>query len=244
MNQAPKQDVSPNKTATDNTVLYTLAHDIKSPINQVRGLLVIARRMNACEELDDLLRMALESNKKLSGKVNELLDMNLRDFEVKPIDLEVMVQNIWQSLKLQADEAGVHMILHCSLEDKVLTNMPRLKSILQNLLENAIKYRDRDRSDPSVVVNCFQNDGQVIVKVSDNGIGIRPDETGKVFQARFQSDQEKNGHGLGLYLSRQNAVQLGGNLEVESTFGEGSTFTLTFSDRSHGTGKLNGQFTP
>ena len=233
MKQTRKNIVPSDNTTDDNTVLYTLAHDIKSPINQVHGLLVIARKMNISDELDALLRMALESNGKLTSRINEMLDMNLRDFEVKSIDIEELVQDISDSLKFEAAEARVHVIPSCSIEENVVTNKQRLKSIVHNLLENAIKYRDRNRTDSSVVVSCSQNGGMVIIKVSDNGLGIKPDEISQVFRAKYQANRKANGHGIGLYISRRNAMYIGGKVEVESTWGEGSTFTLTFPDRSY-----------
>lgn len=231
-----KKSSQPNRPTSlpekDDTMLYTLAHDIKSPINQLRGLLTIARRMNNSKELDDLLRLAMESNVKLTEKVNELLDMNLKDLQVSAFHFEETVDNIWQSLQIQAGEAGIKMIRKCHVQEKVVTNKPRLKSILQNLLENAIKYRDRDKTDPSIMVNCFRQGEDIVVKVADNGIGIETEKLEHIFHARFQTNDEARGHGMGLYLARQNAVHLGGDLTVESKAGDGTTFTLTFPDLS------------
>lgn len=225
----------------DDTMLYTLAHDIKSPINQLRGLLAVARRMNNSEELDDLLRLAMDSNTKLTEKVNELLDMNLKDFQVTSLQLEDIVDNTWQTLQMPTDEAGIKMIRKCHVPERIVTNKPRLKSILQNLLENAIKYRDRDKSDPSIMVNCFRQGNEVVIKVSDNGIGIQSDKLEHIFHAHFQTDDEARGHGMGLYLARQNAVHLGGDLTAESQAGDGTTFTLTFPDLSATSSNGNGK---
>lgn len=211
----------------DDTMIYTLAHDIKSPINQVEGLLVIASKMNDSDELKGILQMALAANRDLSAKVNELLDMNIREKKHEAFDLGIMVSELWGSISSVNDNITVKLIHQCRIDHEVRTDKVRVKSILQNLIENAVKYRNPENENHSILINSFKDEKTVVIKVSDNGKGIRSNNLGKIFSASFQEDNTRNGHGMGLYLARKNAQTMGGNLEVQSQYGEGTTFTLT-----------------
>ncbi len=210
----------------DNTVVYTLAHDIKSPINHVRGLLLLAKRVNKDPELEGFLEMALNANQGLSDKVNELLDMNIRQRAEQPLRLRSLVNETWDHVYRMGGVEDIDMIHLCQVEEEIKADKTRLKSILQNLLENAVKYRKRDDSDHTIVMRSFVSEGRVIIKVTDNGIGMNKDQLQNVFTASYQADRSSEGHGMGMYLARKNARNMGGELNVTSRPGEGTTFTL------------------
>lgn len=214
-----------NNSQPDNTMVYTLAHDIKSPINHVKGLLTIARRLNKDEEVEHFLRMALEANTHLTEKVNDLLDMNIREKEQVCIDLRGLVKEIWDDVREVRGEHDMKMIHLCQVESDIRADKTRLTSILQNLMENAVKYQKKG-NDSSLVVRSLIFGNLIHIKVIDNGIGMSQEQEDRLFQANFQADNRCEGHGMGMYLARKNARHMGGELMADSTPGAGTTFTL------------------
>jgi signal transduction histidine kinase len=108
----------------------------------------------------------------------------------------------------------------------VVTDRDKVKQILLNLLSNAIKYTD----DGSIGVHAEAVDGRLKIGVSDTGVGIPPDELGRIFDEFHRADssgtRQRRGTGLGLTISRRLARTLGGDVTVESRLGTGSIFTL------------------
>ena len=109
-----------------------------------------------------------------------------------------------------------------------LIDIDFLREIINNLLENAIKYTD---AGGSIWVNVRGEDDHVLINVTDTGMGISPDDLTHIFQKFYRVDNSQTrtigGTGLGLYLVKQRAEAMGGKVWAESSFGEGSTFYLT-----------------
>lgn len=143
------------------------------------------------------------------------------------ITLPVLVRTIVRELEPSADEAGVRLEVASDQVD-VCLDAPRLRLILFNLVSNGIKYRDRDKNERWVRIESDRlPDGGVTIRVIDNGIGIAAENHESIFLYRTRVDREIDGTGLGLAIAREAADQLGGELDLESGPGRGSTFTLT-----------------
>jgi signal transduction histidine kinase len=216
----------PPPQSQDQTMIYALAHDIKSPLSHVEGLLLIAKKMNKDPELEGILQMAINANRNLTEKVNDMLDASLRERNKVPVDLKEMIRQIWDSI-LPVKEENILMVHRCEINDMVLADKIRLKSILQNLMENAIKYRKKEGKH-KITIRSYLAGNQIHIKVMDNGLGIRADDLQKIFQASYRANSTQSGHGMGLYLALRNARHMGGTLIAESEPAEGTTFTLTF----------------
>ncbi|HBQ19580.1 MAG TPA: hybrid sensor histidine kinase/response regulator, partial [Myxococcales bacterium] len=108
----------------------------------------------------------------------------------------------------------------------VTASPARLGQILLNLLQNAAQAVEAREERGEIFVRCRAQDGEVQIEVEDTGQGMSPEVMERVFQPFFTTKGESRGTGLGLYLSRQLAEEMGGTLEVRSTLGSGSTFTL------------------
>ncbi len=217
---------TPSENYKPDLAIYTMAHDIKSPLNQVAGLLDIACRLNQDDEVAGLLAMALQANSNLARRVHEMLQMNTPDESKTEVDPEKLIMDIWMSLSKSYEVDDITFFLRNRIGDGIRTDLVRLKSILQNLLENAIKYGHREGGDSSILVTIYKHRDRMVIKVMDNGQGLTTEQQRKIFDRRYQVNTEAEGHGLGLHLSRQNARQTGGDLTVSSQPGKGTTFTL------------------
>lgn len=158
------------------------------------------------------------------------LDANSHAANHQP--LSVVINNVCDDAQEQARERGVLIIVSGALPD-FLVDATRVRLILINLLSNAIKYSDSGRADRfaevSVAASAGQ-DGEWQIGVTDNGIGIPPEDQARIFRRYGRALTKEPGQGLGLFLAREAVIQLGGRMWVESAPGQGSTFYFTLRE--------------
>jgi signal transduction histidine kinase len=150
--------------------------------------------------------------------------------EIKAFDLQELLNQIARGLKAQFDRKHIQFELESSsLEDEsiqMLSDPYKLSQCVYNLLTNAYKYTPENGR---VSVTYGLNGADVLIEIKDTGIGILPEELEKVFDAYYRGrlTSDHKGEGIGLYVARENAMQLGGTVRVTSRQGFGSTFTVT-----------------
>jgi signal transduction histidine kinase/CheY-like chemotaxis protein/HPt (histidine-containing phosphotransfer) domain-containing protein len=213
--------------------LANMSHEIRTPLNAVLGLAQIGRRNSDDLHARDHFTRILASGRHLLGIINEILDFSKLDAGKLQIDsLPFRIADIVDdalSLTQQAARAknvGVTVDYHPALPDWVLGDPRRLRQILVNLLGNAFKFtlqgEVRLMVQPAGTQTCFA--------VIDSGIGMNNMQVASLFKAFEQADgnttRRFGGTGLGLAISRDLARLMGGNITVESTLDQGSTFTL------------------
>jgi len=147
----------------------------------------------------------------------------------EPVDLAKLVNSVRTWLGSLISKSGATVTIKGSLP--VLNGYPaQMRTLVQNLIENAIKYSDPDRP-PVVEIASLDNaqTGTVGFTVSDNGLGIAPEHLGRIFEMfkRLHRADEVAGTGLGLTLCRRVAHNHGGDIQVASEPGKGTTFTVT-----------------
>ncbi len=222
--------------------LRRMSHDVRTPINGIRGMLAIGDHY-----ADDMQKQAecrskmWEASSFLLELVNSALDMNKLEsgemrFENKPFDLARATQSVIDVLQIQADNAGVELTSSINLEHSgVLGSSLHVRQVLQNLGSNAIKY---NKAGGFVRIEAQETgvaDGRVNVRFTcrDNGIGMGEEFQEQAFKAFSQEDSSSHsqyrGTGLGLAISKQIVDQMGGTIELESAKGQGSTFTVELS---------------
>jgi signal transduction histidine kinase len=147
--------------------------------------------------------------------------------DVAETDVGGVLREVADSLEPLVDRPRVRVNVEADPDlPPVATDRDKVKHILLNLLSNAIKYTD----DGSILMRADAVDGRLRIAVSDTGIGIPPNELGKVFLEFHRADsapsRARSGTGLGLAISQRLARALGGAITVDSRLGAGSTFTI------------------
>jgi signal transduction histidine kinase len=143
----------------------------------------------------------------------------------KPISVSGIAQDVSRGVTGMASQNGVQ--LDCEIAEEELTVLgdpTQLTRALQNVIVNAIQAATEKHG--KVVVNCQEKDLYADIQVRDTGYGIAEDEIGKIFEPYFTTKQGKNGTGLGLYITKKVIDDHHGSIEVASTLGVGTTFTL------------------
>ncbi|MDX2480534.1 MAG: ATP-binding protein, partial [Desulfuromusa sp.] len=222
--------------------------EIRTPMNAILGFTEILKRGYVKNEQDSLryLNIINNSGKNLLDLINDILDLSKVESGRQEIEkIQVMphriISDVLQMLGVQAREKSVELLFEAQgpQPQTIETDPVRLRQIIFNLTGNAVKFTDTGK----VTIDCcLQNDRvdpQLLIRVTDSGIGIAPDKLNVVFDPFVQADAETTrrfgGTGLGLAISRKFCRALGGDITVESVLGKGSCFSVTLP-----TGDLQG----
>ena len=225
--------------------LATMSHEIRTPLNGVLGM---AQAM-AMDELTGVQRERLgivhASGEALLAILNDVLDLakieagklELEDIE---FDLDEVARGAHQAFTAQANKKGVAFALDIDEAQGLYRGDPtRLRQVLYNLVSNALKFTDRGE----ISVTARWRDERLVLAVSDTGVGIPEDRLQALFgrfdQADASTTRRFGGSGLGLAICRELAEMMGGSIDVESTLGFGSTFTVILPLKRVGDGRAS-----
>ncbi len=211
----------------------TVSHDLRSPLTAVRGyadLLAVLGPLT--EEQQDAVERIRRAVEQMNELISDLLDLGKIEagieMEMAPCSLAEVVLEAVETLSPRAAEKGLNLTVEVGRDlPSVRGNAGRLRQVVVNLVDNAIKYTP---SGGSVRVRLDRNEGEVIFSVSDTGIGIAPEDQKMLFQkfyrVRTPQTDAISGTGLGLAICRSIVEQHGGRIWVRSAPGEGSTFSF------------------
>lgn len=218
----------------DNFV-YTASHDLKAPVLNIEGLILAlnnALKQNDQDKIKKIIHMVELSVGKFKETISSLTDVskinkNL-DEELEKFDLRMLMADVKLMVQDMISETGA--IIREELDCPELTfSKANMKSLLLNLVTNSIKYRSPSRN-PEIEIYCKRVEGKVLLKVSDNGLGIPPNQLSKIFVMFKRYHSHVEGTGVGLYLVKRIAENYGGSVEVESEVDKGTTFTIELPD--------------
>ena len=223
-----------------------MSHDMRTPLNAIIGLTDLAqRRSGDAAKVADCLRRIEQAGKQLLALINDILDISRMEhgmISVTPeeMDLPQQVRDAAAPFEMQADREGKPFSLSIDVRDNLVMGDPvRFGQVLNNLLSNALKYTDPGDSVRVEVVQrgSGKSDGRAgrvasyRITVADTGIGMAPEFLDHLFElyAREQRFGTKQavGTGLGMPITKNLVTQMGGDIHVESSIGQGSTFTIT-----------------
>ena len=210
------------------------SHEICTPLTILKGdteVALLARRTP--REYETLLRSNLEEIERLSKLTTDLLwlarsDAGEQQLEKELVFLNELVADVLKRLRQMADERGVG--IYADVSEMVLVEGDHLavQSIVYNLVSNALRYTPRGGS--VRITLGYSWDGAARLEVADTGLGIPPEDLPHIFERFYRADnarsREPSGSGLGLAICQTMAAAHGGRIEVESTPGEGSRFSL------------------
>lgn len=212
--------------------IYTASHDLKVPIVNLEGLLILLNKKleDKLEEKDqNLLAMMQTSIERFKNTIQDLSDLtkmqkNLEEDLTEEVLLPELIEDIKSDIsRLMADNrAGIELSLDVK---EIPFDRKNLRSILYNLITNAIKYRSADRQ-PQVKLSTRYTPQGVLICVEDNGEGIPENQHEKIFSLFKRLHKNIEGSGMGLYIVKRIVDNNGGRIEVESQVGKGTTFKI------------------
>jgi heavy metal sensor kinase len=209
------------------------AHEIRTPLAIIRGELENALQApGITEELRETIGSALEEAERLSRIIDQLLEMSRLEagetlVDRTRFDFTEMTRSTVDQMRLLAEEKNLQLKFKGTKPADLEGDPLRLKQIVVNLVDNAIKYTP---SGGSVSVSTFPQDGKVILEVADTGIGIPKHATSQIFDRFFRVDKARSrllgGTGLGLAIVKSICTAYNGNVTVKSGEGTGAVFRV------------------
>ena len=204
------------------------SHELRTPISVIKGACEYGMKYDETpEERQETITMIHRQAEKMSTLVSELLSMTRLDQGTEranftEADLSALTKSMCQ------EQTGDGYTLHCDIEENIIASIDvsLISRLLQNLLDNAVKY---GRPDGSIWVSLCKKEGEIQLSVKDDGMGIPAEHREKIWQRFYQADPSRsgdNGAGLGLSMVKKIAEIHGGYMSLTSEEGEGSTFTL------------------
>ena len=224
--------------------LASMSHELRTPLNAIigfTGTLLMQLPGPVNEEQERQLEIVQSSARHLLSLINDILDLakiesGKIELAIEEIDVKNVVDEVAAALASLAGQKRLDFTTHVTtVVGSVFTDRRALSQILLNLGNNALKYTER--GSVRIDVTALPHNGQTAIafNVSDTGIGIKPEDQERLFNAFEQLDRSSTrkyeGTGLGLHLCRNLAHLLGGELTVTSEYGKGSTFTFMLPRR-------------
>lgn len=209
--------------------VYSTSHDLRAPLTSILGLINIADMSNEMNDTKRYLGMMRDRVHLLDKFIKDITDYsrnNRVDIEHKKVNLAKVAQEVWDLLRHTPEAQHVAFQLEIPENVEVESDENRLKTVLLNLISNAIRYQDKKKFNQYVKL-CYQLNGKGYnIKVEDNGQGIDPVYHNKIFDMFFRANETSKGSGLGLYIVKETITKLSGTIQLESAPGIGSTFTV------------------
>ncbi|MBB6611612.1 PAS domain-containing protein [Pontibacter sp. Tf4] len=218
-----------------DTFVYTASHDLKSPIGNIEGLMLLLQDQIATagpipgEPTEPVFEMMKDAIVRFKNVIRDLTDIAKiqRDVDSEPetVDVREVFEEVKSSLQELLIREKARIEVDFETAPQVAFSKKNLYSVLYNLISNAIKYKAKDRP-PHIVLKTDAVDGYVRLTVQDNGLGISAQNLAKIFTLFKRFHTHVEGTGMGLYIVKRLIDNAGGYIEVNSREGEGTTFEL------------------
>lgn len=211
--------------------IYSVSHDLSAPIKSIQGLINLTRMESLTADTQNYLNLIERSITRQNLFIKEIIEYGRNSrtpVQSMELDIEMLIHNILEDLKYSEYYAGTQINIQIDPQAKIIACDPvRMKIILNNLLSNALKFKSKYK-EHQVSINVFKKrDSNFGLTIEDNGIGIDSKHFDKLFTMFYRATDQQPGSGIGLYIAYEAAKKMGMTLSISSTFGEGTTLTLS-----------------
>ena len=221
-----------------STFLANMSHELRTPLNAIIGYseMLIEDAEDENEDFIPDLDKINNSGKHLLGLINDILDLSKvesgkMELFIEEFDLRKITEEVEATIKPLVEKNGNKLVVEYKTDvEKISADLTKMRQILLNLLSNSAKFT-KDGTITISVVSSKVKEYAVDINISDTGIGMTPDQVDKVFKPFTQADEKTTrkfgGTGLGLTITKMFAEMMGGEINLKSKEGKGTTFTVT-----------------
>lgn len=220
-----------------DSFVYSVSHNLRAPLMSVLGLLTLARSDDQKYDVGiaKYFNMMEYSIHKLDNTLKEILDYsrNARsEIKNEKVIINQLIDDGFERLKYLDGSDKIEKHIAVDGTCTFYSDNYRLAVIINNLISNAIKYRDATKEKSFINIDIKITEASLSLLFEDNGIGISMEYVEKIFDMFFRATERSEGAGLGLYIVKETVDKLGGTVTVESVLGEGVTFKIEVPNRA------------
>ena len=220
--------------AEHEILLDTIAHDIKNPLSNLVLAIALFKEVSPDDEKQfrSLLKTVDSSLTKMQKIIVDLTSSRKETHKYKDeaelLNFEHILEDVRLTLSDEIRASKAKIVSEINVSELTFSRR-KLRSIVYNLISNAIKYKSPERK-PAIKVTTSREKDFIVISVKDNGVGIDKRKLELIFSKYYRVDNEVEGSGIGLYLVKETVKNAGGKVEVESKLGEGSEFKVYIKD--------------
>lgn len=224
------QQLKKSNTELD-TFLYRASHDIRGPISSILGLYELSKITTDRQEMTHIIAgigITARHMDVMLGKMKSIYFLFKETYNSQEILFDELIDDFSAEYKEEISKLNINIETDITHQFPIYADLEIIKMIVFNIAENSVLFHNPNIADKSIKIstqNTADKDLYIIIK--DNGIGIHADYFERIFDSYFRGDSISKGNGLGLFIAKRAALTLGGSIAVVSTFGEGSTFTIS-----------------
>jgi len=214
--------------------IYTASHDLKAPVANIEGLintltLILTEKNKSDDEIDAIVTMVKASMERFQATIKDLTEIskvqkNIQE-DLANIDVTEAIKQVLLDVSGVIENSQAHTTIITADCPSIYFSKTNFRSIIYNLITNAIKYRSPERI-PEIVIRSYKNNDFYIFEVKDNGIGFKMELKDKIFGMFKRFNTAAEGTGVGLYIVKRIVENASGKIEVESEVGKGSLFRI------------------
>jgi signal transduction histidine kinase len=208
--------------------VYSASHDLRAPLMSVKGLINMIKVDPEKRNTDHYVKLIERSIDKLDHFILDIIYSRNSRMDVMPkeINFQTLLEESIDSLRFIDGAEQVRSIKNINLQAPFYSDYSRLLMIFNNIIANAVRYRDHWKEDSFLEINILATEEKAVIRFSDNGIGIADEYIDKIFKMFFRASADSKGSGLGLYIVKSAVDKLDGKIDVQSKIGEGTIFTI------------------
>ena len=217
--------------------VHNVSHELKTPLSLIRlyGETLLIKENLSAKQKTDALQVITKESERLSHMINNILDfskieMGRKEFNFHKGDIAMTIRDTLDLYRYHLEKEGFKINEEIALDlPLIIFDKQAVEGLMINLLSNAIKYSPEKKV---LSISLYEENANIILQVSDKGVGIAPDELSHIFDRFYRTKQkvgmESRGSGLGLTLVKHIVESHEGSIHVSSEPGEGSTFSIKF----------------
>lgn len=201
--------------------VYSVSHDLRSPLSSILGLVNLSKYDSDTAELKDYMERIGLSVTKMDSFIKDVLSYSKNkktEVEKEAINLEALFVDVLDDIRI-LNSSDVKLRLSTDINYKFIGDKLRIKNILSNVLTNACKYADFNKTERFIKVNISTSIDGCTFLIEDNGIGIKRQYLERIFDMFYRATEESKGSGLGLFIVQELVNKLDGSIKIESEEG-------------------------
>ncbi len=214
-------------------IVYSATHDLRAPLLSIKGLLDLLnmsdRDSEDARQAIDFMYKAIERGDDTIKGIIEY-SRNIKSvIETEPINMQMLIEECIENIRYMESAQNIVFKYDVNQPAPFFSDRKRIVSLVQNFITNAVKYQRPNETNKWVSVEFKMDETYAIIEVADNGEGVPANKLTTIFEMFVRNSNNTIGSGLGLYLCKEIAEQLNGEINVQSEVGKGSVFTAKFA---------------